>query len=137
MNRLITRLVLAMLLVAVVSLATVPIAQYFAARQTIENLSEDFRERLEQHEGPRGRPPGPRGEGPPPKPVNANGEQDFLSEENTRLFELFRDYRVAQRRAVYFGIAGAMLLAIVLAIWLSRGLLNLSRQSPMRVQNSH
>ena len=122
MNRLITRLVLAMLLVAVVSLATVPIAQYFAARQTIENLSEDFRERLEQHEGPRGRPPGPRGEGPPPKPVNANGEQDFLSEENTRLFELFRDYRVAQRRAVYFGIAGAMLLAIVLAIWLSRGI---------------
>jgi two-component system, OmpR family, sensor histidine kinase BaeS len=125
MNRLTTRLILAMLLVAVVSLTIVPIAQYFAARQTIENLSVDFRERLEQHEGPRGRPPGPRGEGPPPKTIaegEADRDQDFLSEENTRLFTLFRDYRVAQQRAVYFGITGAVLLAIVLAVWLSRGI---------------
>jgi two-component system, OmpR family, sensor histidine kinase BaeS len=122
MNRLITRLVLAMLLVAVVSLAIVPIAQYVAARQTIANLSVDFRERLEQHEGPRGRPPGPRGEGPPPKTVATDEDQDFLSEENTRLFDLFRDYRIAQQRAVYLGIAGAVLLAVVLAVWLSRGI---------------
>jgi two-component system, OmpR family, sensor histidine kinase BaeS len=129
MNRLITRLVLAMLLVALVSLAIVPIAQYVAARQTIENLSVDFRERLEQHEGPRGRPPGPRGEKPPsPKTgaegeiIEADGDQDFLSEENTRLFDLFRDYRVAQRRAIGFGIVGAVLLAVLLAVWLSRGI---------------
>lgn len=123
MNRLTTRLILAMLLVAAISLAIVPIAQYLAARQTLENLSSDFRERLEQHEGPRGGPPGSRGEGPPPpKTVTADGNQDFLSEENTRLFELFRDYRVAQERAVYLGIAGAVLLAVLLAIWLSRGI---------------
>jgi two-component system, OmpR family, sensor histidine kinase BaeS len=122
MNRLTTRLILAMLLVAVVSLAIVPIAQYIATRQTIENLSTDFRERLEQHGGPRGGPPGPRGEGPAPKAPEVDGNQDFLSEENTRLFELFRDYRVAQERAVYFGIVGAILLAVLFAIWLSRGI---------------
>jgi two-component system, OmpR family, sensor histidine kinase BaeS len=122
MNRLATRLILAMLLVAVVSLAIVPIAQYFATRQTIANLPDDFRTRLEEHGGPRGRPPGPRDEGPPLKVTDLDENQTFLNEENTRLFTLFRDYRVAQERAVFFGIAGALLLAVLLAIWLSRGI---------------
>jgi two-component system, OmpR family, sensor histidine kinase BaeS len=122
MNRLTTRLILAMLLVAIVSLAIVPIAQYITARQTLENLPSDFRQRLEQHGGPRGRPDDLPPEGPRPQAVALDREQDFLSEENTRLFDLFRDYRVAQERAVYFGVAGAVLLAVILALWLSRGI---------------
>lgn len=121
MNRLTTRLILAMLLVAVVSLAVVPIAQYVAARQTLQSLSVDFRERLEQHEGRRGRLPGPRSEAPP-NITDLDGDQTFLTQENNRLFTLFRDYRLAQQRAVFFGISGAVLLAVVLAVWLSRGI---------------
>ena len=121
MNRLATRLLLAFLAVALLSLIAVPALQSIAARRTFGDLNPGFRGRVERSlTGPprrdRARPPlfdGADADGPP-------ADESFLREENTRLFELLSDYRTAQRQAVAFGVGGAVLLSVLLALLLSR-----------------
>lgn len=138
MNRLATRLLLAFLVVALTSLAAVPIAQSVAARRTFGELGPEFRRRVERSlDGPpragfRGPPPsrfGPEGTQStlPPNGQLPDGQlggqapgEGFLREENTRLFSLLSDYREAQRQAALFGVGGAVLLSVLLALLLSR-----------------
>jgi two-component system, OmpR family, sensor histidine kinase BaeS len=125
MNRLATRLLLAMLAVALLALAVVPVSQTIATRQTLSKLETDFRERVLGHEPPRRGPPppceNPPCAGPPPKQF-AEDEAPFLSRENERLFDLFSDYRRAQRQTIIFGSLAAVLLAVALALWLTRSI---------------
>lgn len=135
MNRLATRLLLAMLAVALLSLGVVPVAQNIAARRTFEDLNPAFRGRVERSFGRGPSAFGPGSERPPfvaegrfrdAPPGDAPGEtpgdapRDFLLEENTRLFALLSDYRAAQRWAVALGVGGAVLLSAALALLLSR-----------------
>lgn len=119
MNRLATRLLLAMLAVALLALAVIPISQTIATRQTFNALESDFRERVLEHR-PSRRIPSDK------SPANIEaGESDeppFLREENERLFALFTTYREAQQRAVLFGSGVALLLAVALALSLTRSI---------------
>lgn len=143
MNRLGTRLLLAMLVVAVVSLTVVPVAHLVAERVTFARLPPEFRERVIERTAP---PPFFRP--PPPDRSRRSGAQDAapaplapaedagpnaqggdegpdvggLREENLRLFTLFGDFRAAQRRAVLTGVALALLVCAALALWLSRSI---------------
>jgi two-component system, OmpR family, sensor histidine kinase BaeS len=123
MNRLATRLLLAMLAVALLALAIVPVSQIIATRQTLNSLETNFRERVLKHEPPRRGPPpsceSPPCDGPPPRQFD---EAPFLSRENERLFDLFSNYRRAQRQTIIFGSLAAVLLAVALALWLTRGI---------------
>ena len=135
MNRLATRLLLAFLSVALLSLIAVPALQSIAARRTFGDLNPEFRGRVESFSGP------PRSglAGPPPfaaerplrdrPPDNSAGNSagnsnsagnGFLREENSRLFSLLNDYRAAQRQAVIVGVGGAVLMSVLLALLLSR-----------------
>jgi two-component system, OmpR family, sensor histidine kinase BaeS len=130
MNRLATRLLLAMLTVALLALAIVPISQTIATTQTLNRLESNFRERVLEHDGPR--LPRTRPDTPPPdklprviddpEQVSNDTETPFLNAENERLFDLFRDYRDTQRQALLFGSLAALLLAIGLALWLTRSI---------------
>jgi len=120
MNRLATRLLLAMLAVALLSLVIVPVAQSIAARRTFEGLSPEFRGRVERALG-RPRPPPSHAESErPPPPDGRPMDEGFLREENLRLFTLLSDYRAAQRQAVAVGVGGAVVLSALLALLLSR-----------------
>jgi two-component system, OmpR family, sensor histidine kinase BaeS len=122
MNRLATRLLLAMLAVALLALAIVPISQTIATRQTLNRLESDFRERVLGHNSPRRGPP-PCANPPCPGPPSKNADElPFLSRENERLFDLFSDYRRAQRQTIIFGSLAAVLLAVGLALWLTRSI---------------
>ena len=135
MNRLATRLLLAFISVALLSLIAVPTLQSIAARRTFGDLNPEFRGRVESFSGP------PRSglAGPPPfaaerplrdrPPDNSAGNSagnsssagnGFLREENSRLFSLLSDYRAAQRQAVIVGVGGAVLISVLLALLLSR-----------------
>ena len=116
MNRLATRLLLALLAVALLSLIAVPVAQSIAARRTFGGLSPEFRGRVEHSLT---RPPRRDGARPPP-PDGRPADEGFLQAENTRLLSLLNDYRAAQRQAVAFGVGGAVLLSVLLALLLSR-----------------
>ena len=136
MNRLATRLLLAFLSVALLSLIAVPTLQSIAARRTFGDLNPEFRGRVERSF--RG-PPRSGLAGPPPftaerplrdrPPDNSAGNSagnsnsagnGFLREENSRLFSLLSDYRAAQRQAVIVGVGGAVLISVLLALLLSR-----------------
>jgi two-component system, OmpR family, sensor histidine kinase BaeS len=124
MNHLATRLLFAMLAVALLALAIVPVSQTIAMRQTLGGLESDFRERVLEHEPPRRRPP-LACENPPcagQVPKHSRDDVPFLNEENERLFNLFSDYRRTQRRAIIFGSLVAGLLAVGLALWLTRSI---------------
>ena len=131
MNRLATRLLLAFLLVALLSLIAVPLAQSIAARRTFGDLSPEFRGRVERsfrgppRPGTEGLPPFLGLDHPPRRSPRGNAAENpadngFLREENLRLFSLLNDYRAAQRQAVAFGVGGAVLLSVLLALLLSR-----------------
>ena len=126
MNRLATRLLLAFLVVALLSLIAVPALQSIAARRTFGDLNPEFRGRIERSlTGPprRDRAGPPLFDGPADNGLDGDGppvDEGFLREENTRLVELLSDYRAAQRQAVAFGVGGAVLLSVLLALLLSR-----------------
>jgi two-component system sensor histidine kinase BaeS len=125
MNRLSTRLLAAMFIIVAVSLIIVPIAQSIAAQHSFDKLDRNFRKRvLERINSPQ-RPPKHDFDddstppiGPPPNPEN----NPFFREESERLFNFVRDYRQTQRQAIFWGSIGAGLLAVGLALWLSRSI---------------
>jgi two-component system, OmpR family, sensor histidine kinase BaeS len=123
MNRLATRLLLAMLAVALLALAVIPISQMVATRRTFNALEADFRERVLEHRPPRRPPPDKQADlGKSPDQSEERGEPPFLREENERLFALFATYRQAQQRAVLAGSVVALCLAVGLALWLTRSI---------------
>lgn len=135
MNRLGIRILLAMLIIAIVSLSVVPIAQVIAERVTFAQLPEAFRERVEAQTRPRPffGPSRLRGRGADgvalpsaggggqlrEGDVAVPGEPDFR-EETLRLFALLADFRTAQQRALVGGILVALILCVALAWWISR-----------------
>jgi two-component system, OmpR family, sensor histidine kinase BaeS len=123
MNRLATRLLLAMLAVVLLALAVIPLSQTIATRRTFNALEADFRERVLEGRPPRRPPPDKQVDAN--KGLNQNEDRDappFLREENERLFELFATYRQAQQRAVLAGSVVALCLAVALALWLTRSI---------------
>lgn len=113
-----------MLAVALVSLSVVPIAQIVAERATLAQLPTAFRERVLEETRPRpffGGAQRPRDlledrlavPGAPP-------DSPALRQEVARLFVLLGDFRTAQRRAVFGGVAVALVVCLALAWWLSR-----------------
>ncbi len=120
MNRLSTRLLLSVFIISLVSLLIVPIAFNLALRQSIERLTPEFRERLQTQTRPRGifqRRPGPH------HPLNleqAGGT--FLLEEHLRLVTFIGELRTLQGRIVLFGTSGALMLALLLALWHARSI---------------
>lgn len=141
MNRLGIRLLLAMLMVAVVSLIAVPVAHLIAERATFWQLPAEFRERVIERTGPMplfGAPPPNRGanvrNADSPWPAASEADPDVptpdvtftevpeLQGEVLRLFTLIGDFRAAQRRATIIGVALAILVTAILALWLSRSI---------------
>lgn len=132
MNRLGTRLLLAMSIVAVVALTAVPIAQLVAERSTFARLPADFRARVAERTAPpalfRAPPDGRRvrSEIDTLRGRLLDGEGDEagvgVRVENARLFALLADFRATQRTAVLVGVALALLVGAVLAWWLSRSI---------------
>lgn len=115
MNRLVTRLLLALVAVSLVSMVIVPIAQALAARQTFRALAPEFRQRLEE----RTQPPPLLGRRTPGVAPQRRAER---LEEAARLFDFLAAYRAAQRRGIVLGLALASLLGLALALWLSRSI---------------
>lgn len=137
MRRLGTHILLALLVVALVSLTVVPLATLVAERMTFNRLPTEFRESVFQRLTPPpvlGRlPSGQLGgderfhgfdltfPGSQAAPAGLDGtEMTGLRRENQRLFTLFSDMRAMQRRAVLVGIAVALLLCTAIALWISR-----------------
>jgi two-component system, OmpR family, sensor histidine kinase BaeS len=123
-NRLATRLLVAMVLVALVSLSVVPVASLLAERGTIAALPTGFRERVIDRTTP---PPIFRGPmrdrlGPAVGREAADGDPARLREENALLYALLTDTREAQRRAVVVGVLLALGISVALAYALSRGI---------------
>jgi two-component system, OmpR family, sensor histidine kinase BaeS len=126
MNSLGTRLLAAMLLVAVASLAVVPLASLVAERDTIAALPTGFRERVIDRTAP-----GPLFRGPMRDragPGMATGRDGLdsdpvrLRDENALLYGLLSDARTAQRRAFAVGVVVALGISVTLAYALSRGI---------------
>lgn len=139
MNRLSVRLALAMLLVAAVSFAAIPVAETIASHATFASLPSPFREQVIARTTPHlfFMPPPPKDGTGPDHPAgmataagttttgtapDAGRSDQGLALQNERLFELLGSFRTAQQRAVTLGIAAALLLAIALALTLSRTL---------------
>lgn len=124
MNRLGPRILLAMLAVALVSLAVVPIAQVIAERATLAQLPTAFRERVLEETRPRALLGEPRRAQDvlEDRLFGPGGVNDapMLRQEVARLFLLLEDFRTAQRRAVIGGIMVALIVCLALAWWLSR-----------------
>ncbi len=118
MNRLASRLLIAMLAVVLLALAVIPVSQVIATRQTFDALEADFRDRVLKPRPPRRSPPDKQESSTEAK----ENEPPFLREENERLFALFATYREAQQRAVITGSLVALLLAVALALRLSRSI---------------
>ncbi len=147
MNRLFTRIILAMLIISFVSLAIVPIAQSIALRRASENFETEFRALINDRTQPS---PWFRQKNPArnrsldddikpyedlatnPKPLNPRrtnptADTDLLAATtvenlNVRLFDYLSSYRSAQRRGVVFGVSIALLGCILLSLWLARSL---------------
>ena len=126
MNRLGTRLLAAMVLVALVSLSVVPVASLLAERGTIAALPAGFRERVIDRTTPTPLFRGPmRGRvGPAGSAPGRELETDpaRLREETALLYALLSDTREAQRRAVTIGVLLALAVSVALAYALSRGI---------------
>lgn len=146
MNRLFTRIILAMLIISVASLAIVPIAQSIALKRATENFETDFRALINDRTEPapwfRSKNPNknrssddlnlsedattnPRLLNPrrPNALTDTNIPTAFAVENlNLRLFDYLTSYRSAQRRGVVFGISIALLGCILLSLWLARSL---------------
>jgi len=126
-NRLGVRLLLAMLVVALVSLLAVPVATSFADRASLAMLPEGYRVRL-QADVPepwmlrwwlQGQRPALR---PPPVTPGLGEDATRLRVEVERLVTFVGDSRVARREATAAAVVLALLVSAGLAAWLSRSI---------------
>ena len=127
MNRLSTRLLLAMLVVAFVSLLAVPVATTLADRVALDTLPESYRVRL-QATVPEpwmlrswllGRRPALR---PGVVPPGVGDDPARLRVEVERLVTFVGDSRAARREATLMAVVAALLVSAGLAAWLSRSI---------------
>lgn len=127
MNRLSTRLLLAMLVVALVSLLAVPVATTLADRAVLATLPEVYRDRV-RADTPLpmtlrwwlgGRLPAIRST---PMPPGAVDDPARLRVEVERLVTFVGDSRAARRDAMALGALLALLVGAGLAAWLSRSI---------------
>jgi len=127
MNRLSTRLLLAMVVVALVALLAVPVATTLADRAVLATLPEVYRVRV-QADTPlpltlrwwlAGRRPAIR---PAPVPPGAADDPARLQVEVERLVTFVGDSRAARRDATIAGALVALLVGVALAAWLSRSI---------------
>ena len=138
MNRLATRLMLAITLIALISMTIGPITQVIAITQTLQRLPDDFRARVQQpipqarnpqNRRPDNTPRTPNSSEPPVLPdagellQTAVITDSEVMTENRRLFTLLEDYRSAQRRGFLIGSISTLLLALGLAYWLNRSII--------------
>jgi two-component system, OmpR family, sensor histidine kinase BaeS len=126
-NRLSTRLLLAMVVVALVSLLAVPVATTLADRAVLATLPEVYRTRV-QADTPR---PGTlrwwlANRRPPIRPATlpsgASDDPARLQVEVERLVTFLGDSRAARRDATALGALVALLVGVALAAWLSRSI---------------
>jgi two-component system, OmpR family, sensor histidine kinase BaeS len=127
MNRLSTRLLLAMVVVALVALLAVPVATTLADRAVLATLPEVYRVRV-QADTPlpltlrwwlASRRPAIR---PAPVPPGAADDPARLRVEVERLVTFVGDSRAARRDATIAGALVALLVGVALAAWLSRSI---------------
>jgi len=126
-NRLSTRLLLAMVVVALVSLLAVPVATMLADRAALATLPEVYRVRVQADTPLPGtlrwwlanRRPAIRPSALPPGAVN---DPERLQVEVERLVTFVGDSRAARRDATIVGALVALLLGVALAAWLSRSI---------------
>jgi two-component system, OmpR family, sensor histidine kinase BaeS len=124
MNRLRTRLLVAMSIVAAVSLLAVPVAVTIAERTALASLPTGLRARVETVA------PAPfaarwrAAERRPPLRPAAVGTDDVagLRAEADRLVAFVIDSRAARRDAILVAVGVALLVGVLLAQWLSRGI---------------
>ena len=127
MNRLSTRLLLAMVVVALVSLLAVPVATNLADRAALATLPEVYRVRVQADTPMPGtlrwwlgnRRPVIR---PAALPPGASGDPARLQVEVERLVTFVSDSRAARRDATVVGALVALLVGVALAAWLSRSI---------------
>lgn len=127
MNRLSTRLLLAMVVVALVSLLAVPVATTLADRAALATLPEVYRVRVQADTPMPGtlrwwlanRRPAIR---PAALPPGASGDPARLQAEVERLVTFVGDSAAARRDATVVGVLVALLLGVALAAWLSRSI---------------
>jgi signal transduction histidine kinase len=126
-NRLSTRLLLAMVVVALVALLAVPVATTLADRAALATLPEVYRVRVQADTPMPGtlrwwlanRRPAIR---PAALPPGASGDPARLQAEVERLVTFVGDSRAARRDATVVGVLVALLLGVALAAWLSRSI---------------
>jgi two-component system, OmpR family, sensor histidine kinase BaeS len=126
-NRLSTRLLLAMVVVALVSLLAVPVATMVADRAALATLPEVYRVRVQADTPLPGtlrwwlanRRPAIR---PAVLPPGASGDPARLQVEVERLVTFLGDSRAARRDATIAGALAALLVGAALAAWLSRSI---------------
>jgi two-component system, OmpR family, sensor histidine kinase BaeS len=126
-NRLSTRLLLAMVVVALVALLAVPVATTLADRAALATLPEVYRVRVQADTPLPGtlrwwlanRRPAIR---PAALPPGASGDPARLQAEVERLVTFVGDSRAARRDATVVGVLVALLLGVALAAWLSRSI---------------
>ena len=126
MNRLATRIALAMLIVALVSLLAIPTALTLADRATLATLPETYRVRFLAN------PPRPwtlgywievRRQAPRPAPMAAvPTDAARLRDEVDQLVAFVDESRTARVEATAFAVVVALLTSIALAAWLARGI---------------
>jgi len=127
-NRLSTRLLLAMLVVALVALLAVPVATSLADRAVLATLPEAYRDRVRADTPPlpltlrwwlESRRPAIR---QAPVPPAALDDAARLRNEVERLVTFVGDSRAARRDATAIGALVALLVGVALAAWLSRSI---------------
>jgi two-component system sensor histidine kinase BaeS len=126
-NRLSTRLLIAMVVVALVSLLAVPVATNLADRAALATLPEVYRVRVQADTPLPGtlrwwlanRRPAIR---PATLPPGASGDPARLQVEVERLVTFVSDSRAARRDATLLGALVALLVGVALAAWLSRSI---------------
>ena len=124
MNRLFIWIISAFIVVSFLSMVSIPIAQRFFVAQTLNTLNPDFKELIEE----RTKPPifiFRRGDHKPNfVDMRRNHPnlrlRDILQRQNESLFELFANYRFAQRKGIWVGILAALALSFPFAYWLAR-----------------
>lgn len=126
MNRLATRIALAMVVVALVSLSAIPTALTLADRATLATLPETYRVRV-QATAPRPWTLGywitvRRQAARPPPMAGMPSDAARLSAEVDRLVAFVSDSRTARVEATAIAVVVALLTSVALAFWLARGI---------------
>lgn len=119
MNRLVWRIVAAMLMLVVLAVTIVPLAQHIARWRTLAALPSDFQLRLFDEIRPPGlgRPPLALPDAPFPDQTGS-----FFEQENQRLFQLFSAQQHAQNQAIIIGVAITLVLSVLVSIWLAKSI---------------